>query len=77
MKGINLLLAFVAVVLCFLVGTLLQNLLLLGTSLGIALGVFVLNNILEQRRISQHYQATASPQTLTQYEEIHAPDFFS
>jgi uncharacterized membrane protein len=77
MNNVNVVLAFVTAGLCLLVGAILESWLLLALSLGIAGGAFWLNHRLEQRRISQHYKATASPQTLTQYEEIHAPDFFN
>ncbi len=81
MKSINVGLAFIATVSCLLVGAVLQSWLLLGLSLGIAAGAFLLNKILEQRYISKVYgtadQARPVSQSLTQYEEIHAPDFFN
>jgi hypothetical protein len=81
MKSVNVVLAFVTVVLCLLVGAVLQSWVLLGMSLGIALSVFVLNKKLEQRHISRVYgvkdQSRPVSQSPTQYEEIHAPDFFN
>jgi hypothetical protein len=78
-KSINLVLAVVAVALCLLVGALLHSWLLLGLSLGIAVGAFLLNKKLEHRYISQAYKDTTRPASrrITQYEEIHAPDFFN
>jgi diacylglycerol kinase len=79
MKGVNLVLAFVTVVLCLLVGAALQSWVLLGMSLGIALGVFILNKKLEQRTVTRIYKVSISKASrqLDQYEEIHAPDFFN
>ncbi len=81
MKSINLGLAFIAAVLCLLVGAVLQSWVLLGLSLFIAAGAFLLNKKLEYRRLTRVYgvknQSKPISQSSAQYEEIHAPDFFN
>lgn len=77
MRGINVVLSCVAAALCLLVGALLHSWLLLGLSLVIAVSVFVLNKKLEQRRVTQLYQASRQPLPSSRevHEEGRAPDF--
>ena len=74
MKSINLALAFIAVVMCLMVGAFAHSWLLILLSLVIAVAVFILNKKLEQRFISQLYQDSRKP---AHQDETHSPDFFN
>ena len=76
MKDTTTVLAFITAVLCLMVGALLQNWILLGLSLVIAVGAFVLNKTLEHRYLYRIYSETVKPRPQTIDEEINAPDFF-
>lgn len=73
MKNFNLALAFVAVSLCLIAGALHHNIVLMGLSLMIALGAFLLNKKLEQRNTTERYFAKPKP---ILYDEISEPDLF-
>lgn len=78
MRSINLVLVSVASALCLLVGAFLNSWILLGLSVVLALGAYVLNQRLEQRRMSQDYREKPRSQETSseQQKEINAPDFF-